>query len=269
MIIFLDVDGTIINYEAKYPKSASIAISKARKNGHQVFLCTGCSKFEIENRHFDFEVDGMIGGNGNYIEYHNEVIYHNPLTLEQCIHFVDWCKERGLAHRLECNEGIYISDDYVEKSYKARMKYRHGEGKEGEVFEDPSWIHGNMYRDNVNKTAFVLSTYNDYLDAKEEFKDMTVGTWGGKGELALYGDTSPLGISKKSAVEFILNYMHEDKKDTFGFGDSKSDLPLFEAVNIKVAMGNGGIEIKEKADYITDSVDDNGLYNAFKHFNLI
>jgi hydroxymethylpyrimidine pyrophosphatase-like HAD family hydrolase len=34
-------------------------------------------------------------------------------------------------------------------------------------------------------------------------------------------------------------------------------------------MGNGGAEIKEAADYITDDVNEDGLYNAFKHLGLI
>ena len=67
-ILFLDVDGTLINYKAQIPSSAKEAVIAARKNGHFVFLCTGCSKQEILERHFDFELDGFIGGNGNYIE---------------------------------------------------------------------------------------------------------------------------------------------------------------------------------------------------------
>ena len=35
-----------------------------------------------------------------------------------------------------------------------------------------------------------------------------------------------------------------------------------------VAMGNGGVEVKEAADYITDDVNEDGLYNAFKYLNL-
>lgn len=42
-ILFLDVDGTLINYKAQIPSSAKEAVIAARKNGHFVFLCTGCS----------------------------------------------------------------------------------------------------------------------------------------------------------------------------------------------------------------------------------
>ena len=44
---------------------------------------------------------------------------------------------------------------------------------------------------------------------------MVVGTWGGKGQLALYGDTSPEGISKEFAINKLLDYLHIDKKNLY------------------------------------------------------
>ena len=117
-ILFLDVDGTLINYKAQIPSSAKEAVIAARKNGHFVFLCTGCSKQEILERHFDFELDGFIGGNGNYIEVQGTEMFHKPLTYVQCKHFTDWCISRSLAYRFECNSGIYISDDIWKSQYR-------------------------------------------------------------------------------------------------------------------------------------------------------
>ena len=94
-------------------------------------------------------------------------------------------------------------------------------------------------------------------------------TWGGKGEHALFGDLGPSGITKKHAIEVLLDYLGADQKDTISFGDAKIDLSMFELCAYNVAMGNGGPEIKEAADYITTDVDEDGLYNAFKYLNLI
>ena len=60
-----------------------------------------------------------------------------------------------------------------------------------------------------------------------------------------------------------------DKEDTISFGDAKVDLSMFECGGFNVAMGNGGPEIKEAADYITNDVNEDGLYNAFKYLKLI
>ena len=40
-IIFLDVDGTLVDYHNRIPDSAVEAIRKARENGHLVYVCTG------------------------------------------------------------------------------------------------------------------------------------------------------------------------------------------------------------------------------------
>lgn len=63
-IIFLDVDGTLVDYENRLPDSAVDAIRKARKNGHRVYICTGRSKAEVYQNLWDIGLDGMIGGNG-------------------------------------------------------------------------------------------------------------------------------------------------------------------------------------------------------------
>ena len=51
-------------------------------------------------------------------------------------------------------------------------------------------------------------------------------------------------------------------------GDSENDLPMLEYADISVAMGNGVKEVKEKADYVTDKIDNDGLYKAFKNLKL-
>ena len=46
-IIFLDVDGTLVDYENRLPDSAVTAVRRARENGHRVYICTGRSKAEV------------------------------------------------------------------------------------------------------------------------------------------------------------------------------------------------------------------------------
>ena len=105
-IIFLDVDGTLIDYHAIMPKSAGEAVDLARKNGHLVYICTGCSKAEVEGRHL-CELDGMIGANGGYVEDHGNVILHQSIPREDVKRIVEWCDSRQIGAVLESNAGIY------------------------------------------------------------------------------------------------------------------------------------------------------------------
>lgn len=276
-IVFLDVDGTLINYDAKTPESAKLAVAEARKNGNRVYICTGCSKAEIEQRDLP-ELDGMIGANGGYVEDNGVVVMHQSLTREQVKHIVDWCNDRHLGFYLEANSGMYCNDWMLEQGPATMVKYSTGKGADlakAQASADSfvnSFIHlqgEDLYRSDVNKISFILSSYQDHLDSKAEFAGLEANTWGGKGEHALFGDLGPSGITKKHAIEVLLDYLHEDVSDTVSFGDAKIDLSMFECCAYNVAMGNGGPEIKAAADYITDDVDEDGLYNAFKYLKLI
>lgn len=276
-IIFLDVDGTLIDYEAKLPASAAKAVDMARANGHKVYICTGCSKAEIEQRNL-CELDGMIGGNGAYVEDHGHVVMHQGLSKEDVKHIVDWCNERHLGFYLEANSGMYCNDYMLEQGPETMIKYAQGKGADLTKANEASkkfmdgFIHlqgEDLYRDDVNKISFILSRYQDHLDSQKEFPHLIANTWGGKGEVALYGDLGPTGITKRHAIEVLLDYLGADQKDTISFGDAKIDLSMFECCDYNVAMGNGGKEIKEAADYITTDVNDDGLYNAFRYLNLI
>ncbi len=275
-VIFLDVDGTLVDYDDSLPESAVKAIREARANGHRVYICTGRSKAEVYPHLWDIGLDGMLGGNGSYVEDHGHVIMHQLITLEQCHRIVDWLHSRKLEFYLESNNGLFASENFKEKSLPALREYRRR--KSGEDIEETpesspflsSMICGaELYRDDLNKVSYLLNSYQDYLDTKEQFPDMANGTWGGAGETALFGDLGVKGITKANAIEHLLEYLGADIEDTIAFGDAKIDIPMLEYCHIGVSMGNGGSEIKAMADYITDNVEEDGLYNAFVKLGLI
>jgi Cof subfamily protein (haloacid dehalogenase superfamily) len=276
-ILFLDVDGTLIDYETKLPSSAKKAVDLARSNGHKVYLCTGCSKAELAMRELP-ETDGLIGGNGAYVEDRGEVVMHQKLTKEEVKHIVDWCNARHLGITVECNSGMYCNDYTVEQGPEVMRKYAKGKGKSEEEAKKSAdeyvngftLLHGeDLYRDDVNKIDFILSSYQDHLDSKKEFPELEANTWGGKDEQALYGDLGPSGITKKHSVDVLLKHLNADREDTIAFGDAKIDIPMFKACGYSVAMGSGGEECKEAADYVTTGVDEDGMWNAFKYLKLI
>ncbi len=275
-IVFLDVDGTLIDYEAKCPDSAKEAVRKAREAGHKVYICTGCSKAEILQRDLP-ALDGMIGGNDAYVEDDGQVVMHQGLTAQQTRDIVDWCRKRGLGLYLESNAGMFCDDNMIVQGPEAMVKYTMGKGADLSQAKDSSsqflsqMIHlpyEDMGRDDVNKISFILSAYQDHLDSATRFPDLIANTWGGKGEHALYGDLGPAGITKKHAIEVLLTHLGADIADTISFGDAKIDLSMFELCAYNVAMGNGGPEIKAAADLVTADVNDDGLYKAFESLGL-
>lgn len=273
-IIFLDVDGTLVDYEDRLPQSAVRAVQQARARGHRVYICTGRSRAEVYPELWAIGPDGMIGGNGSYVEDCGEVIMHQTLTGEQCRSVVDWLQERGLEFYLECNSGLYASADFEAGAAAAVREYsRRKSGEAGvmtvqEAFPDMIYG-GNLYREDVNKISFVLRGYQDHLDAAAAFPGLKAGTWGGSGETALFGDLGVKDITKAHAIDVLLAHLGADRADTIAFGDARVDIPMLEYCACGVAMGNGGPEIRAMADLVTDDVEHDGLWHAFRKLGLL
>ncbi len=276
-IIFIDVDGTLLDYSNNLPESAKNAIQKARANGHKVYICTGRSEAEVYDYIWNIGLDGMIGGNGTYVKdkVTDTVVMDYHISAEEEKHIVDWLQARGLEFYLESNTGLYASKNFESVGNPVVKEYSKRKGKE--ITEDwgvkdvfPEMIYGaDLYRDDINKVSFILNSYQDHLDSIPEFPNLKPGTWGGSGEIALFGDLGVKDIDKSVAVDALLNHLGASVEDTFAFGDAKVDIPMMQYCNIGVAMGSGGDECKAAADYVTDAVDEDGLYNAFVHFGLI
>ncbi|KXT68497.1 Cof-type HAD-IIB family hydrolase [Streptococcus cristatus] len=276
-IIFLDVDGTIVDYDNHIPDSAKVAIRKARENGHLVYVCTGRSKAEMPEEIWNIGFDGMIGGNGSYVEHQGKVLMHQLIPFEIAKQVVDWLEARGLEFYLESNNGLFASRNFRDAARPILRTYALGKGaSEDQVsnMEAEDALHGliyggELYRDDLNKISFILHSYRDHLDSQKAFPDLKAGTWGGRGEAALFGDLGVKDINKAHAVDVILQYLGASRSDTIALGDAKVDIPMLQACQIGVAMGNGGVEILAIADMVTDDVRQDGLYKAFEKLDLL
>lgn len=276
-IIFLDVDGTLVDYHNRIPESAIRAIRKARENGHLVYVCTGRSRAEMQPELWEIGLDGMIGGNGSYVEHQGQVIMHQLLSEEDSRAIVDWLHERGLEFYLESNNGLFASENFRERARETLRIYSMNKGKTAEEVADQEVedvIHGlifdgQLYRNDLNKVSFVLDSYQDHLDSKQAFPQLVANTWGGRGESALFGDLGVKDIDKAHAISVLLNHLGASQADTIAFGDAKIDISMLDYCAVGVAMGNGGAEILAMADMITDDVEEDGLYNAFEKLGLL
>ena len=75
--------------------------------------------------------------------------------------------------------------------------------------------------------------------------------------------------SKAEGLKLLCKYYNIDIKNTVAFGDSMNDREIIEASGFGIAMGNAIEELKKYADYVTDDIADNGVYNALEKFGYI
>ncbi|HET9946696.1 MAG TPA: HAD family hydrolase [Patescibacteria group bacterium] len=74
--------------------------------------------------------------------------------------------------------------------------------------------------------------------------------------------------TKKHAVEELISLLGIQKEEVIGVGDSNNDLPLFDAVGLKIAMGNATERLKDSADFVAPPVEEDGLAYVIEKFIL-
>lgn len=274
-VLFIDVDGTLLNYEYKLPDSALNAVILAKEKGHKIILCTGRSFPEIDDCVWNCHPDGFIGGNGAYIEYDNEIIYHEVMPYNEVIRVLDYFKVHHIEYFVECNEGLFASENFLEAGNKRITTFAYQKGlKEPEsqsiekLFPTMQY-QKNCYRDDLNKISYTLNNIDDFYQVKTLFPSFDHFVWGNDVSKAVFADIRIKGINKASGLKVIVEHLGISYQDTIAFGDAKIDKSMLLESNIGVAMGNAPESLKQIADYVSDDVDNDGLYKAFKHLNLI
>lgn len=118
---------------------------------------------------------------------------------------------------------------------------------------------------------------------EEEIYQMMVATTEDQDELILKNTTTlkvarwwnracdiiPCNGGKDIGIQKILNYFNFNKEEAMAFGDGGNDISMLKYVGTGVAMGNAKDNVKAIADYITDSVQEDGIVSALKHFEII
>ena len=75
--------------------------------------------------------------------------------------------------------------------------------------------------------------------------------------------------SKATGIRFLCQHLGKGIEDCYVFGDSENDRSMLEAVPNSIAMGNSQESIKECCSYVTKDIEEDGIYEAMKHFGLI
>ncbi len=74
---------------------------------------------------------------------------------------------------------------------------------------------------------------------------------------------------KSKGIKTMYDHLRLRKEEAMAFGDDLNDIPMFEMVKYGICLGNGKDEAKQAAYYVTDSIEDDGLYKALVHFGIV
>ena len=82
-------------------------------------------------------------------------------------------------------------------------------------------------------------------------------------------DITAKGNTKQNGIDQFIKYFGFKLEETMAFGDGGNDIGMLRHAGIGVAMGNAKGDVKAAADYVTDAVDEDGIFKAMKHFGII
>ena len=249
---FFDVDGTLLSFrDHSMPASARKAILEMRSLGVKVFLSTGrngdSTRFLMDTGLFDGEI--LI--NGQLCEMDGRVIYENPVDAED-IEAVIACAESGefTLGFLSGHESFIIREDQfvVDACAYAAMAVPRTEpaslARQHPIYQ----IH-----------CYGLPGTEDRLLAHT--KKLTAVRWSRN-----FADVYPAGGGKDKGIAALCGYLGIEPAESIAFGDGENDISMIEYAGIGVAMGNASDRVKAHADFVTRSVDEDGIAFAFEHF---
>lgn len=263
-LIFLDVDETLYSKSQRgVPDSAVKAVHMAQKNGHKVFINTGRPLVYFEKEILEIGFDGLLCSNGVQIIIDGETIYHKELPLRAIEHIKANCEKykiRGIFEGSLCSY-FYDHDESYHPYYGFMIS---AFDQHPYMNREYSWEHANK-ADKGIVFADVQSDMPGFIRSMDEINDIMeyIRINDGQYELILKGHNKGTGLLA------VAKHFGMSADDCYVFGDSNNDAPMFDVAGHSIAMGNSCEELKAIAEYVTDGVDDDGLYKAFKHYNLI
>lgn len=274
-IIFLDADGTLLHHEGFIPQSALHACQLAQKNGHKIVLCTGRQKVEVYGDMLKLNYDGMITGSGAHVEVNHQLLEERTFSKEQLQVLLEYMHKNDIDAIFETTRGLVGNQktyDHLERMIQKQCRHLSPElfAKHGLVqVQHNLKVTDAILEYPVNKISFLESdiSYQEIYDALHRQFDLVPATFAPFGKES--GEISEKTITKATGMKSILNYFDRSAEDAIAIGDGFNDLCMFEVAKTSVAMGNAPIEVQKKADRITTSLDNNGIYNAFIVLGLI
>ena len=275
-LIFLDADGTLFHHEGYIPNSAIDACIQAQKNGHKVILCTGRQRIEIFGDMLKIDYDAIIAGSGATIECDHEIIEENTLSKEESEYLTKYLLDRNIPANFESSTKIYanrFTKDTMLKKVEEQCKGKSEEEKAKHgltILTNQITVVDSLEGLSYNKVSVIDNGKTPYKTIQDDLLDRYVvipATFAPLGKES--GEITSFNINKATGMDSVIRYFNADIKDTIAIGDGFNDLPMFEKAHLSVAMGNAPQEIKDKADTITTSLDEDGVYNAFKELKLI
>ena len=253
-IIFFDIDGTLIDLKKKEASEKTLeALKKLRENGIKICIATGRAPVEIP-KFKGVEFDAYLSFNGSYCFDKKRIIVDHSMAAADVQTIIRNAAKFGRPVALSTEDRIEANGkdrDLVE--YFAMGKQVIKISEDFEAFSE--------------KKIYQIMTScrrEEYAQMLEGTKNAEITAWWDRAV-----DIIPTNSGKGVAVSKVLEYYHILPREAMAFGDGNNDMEMLKTVGNGIAMGNASGELKDIADAVCGSVEDEGVYEYCKKLGMI
>lgn len=272
-IIVMDVDGTLTNGEKKIPKKTKEALMEAQKQGMRLILASGRPTSGLMDFAKELEMEKH---NGLLVSYNgskvidcetNEVLFNEAMSVEQGKAVLEHLKKFDVIPMIDKGEYMYVNDVFNNEinlngkpfniiQYESRGgKYKLCEKDDLAAFAD--------YPINKILTAGQPEYLKEnYKEMMEPFKDTLSCMF----TASFYFEFTAQGIDKAKALDTVLSKLGYKREELIAFGDGQNDASMVKYAGLGIAMDNAVQELKDVADYVTLSNEEDGIAYALNKF---
>lgn len=259
--LFFDIDGTLVSFRThRIPASTIEALTRAQAQDIQIFIATGRPPVLINNlgdlqeRHL---ISGYITMNGGYCFVGDEVIYKSAIPRSDAATLLHYCTERQIACVVVYEKDICVchADAEMKQVFHDFLKVDFiTDSTPDEVLRSPQPIY--------QMTPFISPEQE--AEIRPRIPHCEIGRW-----YPSFADLTALGNTKQHGIDQVISRFGIGINEVMAFGDGGNDTGMLRHAGIGVAMGNASAEVQAAADFVTTTVDDNGIEHALRHFGII
>lgn len=272
-LIALDLDGTLFNEQSQISEENRKVIKQAKEAGIHVVISTGRPLVGIPMEQFNdtgIEYAITTNGSGVYEIATGKCIHEDSMPTEMILPILSYLLSKDI-HMDAFIQGKAFSPEQCRKNAERldvpeSLKY-YILNTRTRVADLPSFIEEHqlsVQKMTLNFYPLSDGTYKDREDVKNFlYSNPEVSTvCGGFNNL----EFTRAGVHKGIGLARLAEYLHIAMEDTMAIGDTENDLAILNTAAIGVAMGNATEEVKQAADYITLSNEEDGVAAAIRHF---
>lgn len=254
--LFLDVDGTLVSFRThEVPASAREALLRAHERGVRLFIATGRAANDLAPLE-GIPYDGVVSLNGaRCVASDGRVVSLHPIPRADFERAMELSDRMGFPLALELESGVFVNRVTPEVERLAQMV--------AHPVPEKTDLYALFDRSECCQMCFYFDVQTEQR-VMAELPTLVASRW-----CPVFADINVRGIDKATGMKEFMDSYGLSAAEVAAFGDGGNDVAMLRAAGVGIAMGNACREALDAADYVTASVDDDGIRKALEHFGVI